>query len=271
MAKSESKAQSTVKSSDDTKADKQRAKAADQQSEKQSVKKGQANADTFANTLAEVKSARDESLHEEFGSVEKKEKSDKNDKKDKKIDKALAEGTLGTARGIESMFRNSYRAQLDMITLAATKANIMISLNGSLLALLTLSSAYVLTNEPRLLLPTGIFLLTCIVSIFFAVLAARPQKISKVGKKIDDFRSGRADLLVFEDYAQLSKDEYMTAMLELMRNREGVYKAMLAHLHFLGLSADRRFRLLFVSYSSFFVGLMASFIVLAIITGRYFL
>jgi hypothetical protein len=202
---------------------------------------------------------------------DKKNKNGKNEKKDKKLEKSVTERTLGTARGIESMFRNSYRAQLDMITLAATKANIMISLNGSLLALLTLSSAYILTNEPRLLLPTGIFLLTCIVSIFFAVLAARPQKVSKAGTRLADFRSGRADLLVFEHYAQLSKDEYMTAMMELMRNREGVYKAMLAHLHFLGLSADRRFRLLHVSYSAFFVGLVSSFIVLAIVTGRYFL
>jgi len=189
----------------------------------------------------------------------------------KKKDKVTTDSGFGTARGIESMFRNSYRAQLDMITLAATKANIMISLNGSLLALLTLSSAYVLTNEPRLFVPTGIFLLTCIVSIFFAVLAARPQKVSRKGTELEDFRTGNADLLVFEHYAQLSKEEYMSAMMELMHNREGVYKAMLAHLHFLGLSADRRFRLLHISYSTFFIGLLTSFVVLAGFTSLYFI
>ena len=200
----------------------------------------------------------------------KLEKKDDKDKKTKKAVKDESNASFGTARGIESMFRNSYRAQLDMIALAATKANIMISVNGSLLALLTISSAYILTNEPRLLLPTTVFLITCIVSIFFAMLAARPQKVSKSETKIDDFRAGRADLLVFEHFSQLSKDDYMTAMMELMRNKEGVYKAMLAHLHFLGLSANRRFNMLHISYSTFFAGLMLSLLSFAVVAFVFY-
>ncbi|MGB5276871.1 MAG: hypothetical protein WBP02_06830, partial [Gammaproteobacteria bacterium] len=48
----------------------------------------------------------------------------------KKKDKQSA---IGSARGIETMFRTSYQAQLDMIALATTKSNIMISLNGVLI------------------------------------------------------------------------------------------------------------------------------------------
>jgi hypothetical protein len=185
------------------------------------------------------------------------------DKARKNTSKSEPGTSFGTARGIESMFRNSYRAQLDMIALAATKANIMISVNGSLLALLTLASAYILTNEPRLLIPLIIFLLSGIVSIFFSVLAARPQKIEKIGTGLDDFRSTRADLLVFEYFAELSKEDHMTAMTELMCDKEGVYKAMIAHLYFLGKSANRSFKLLRISYSSFFVGLIVSLMAFA--------
>jgi len=47
-----------------------------------------------------------------------------NTKKAKKKKKAAY------SKAVETMYRNAYRAQLDMISLAATKANIMISLNG---------------------------------------------------------------------------------------------------------------------------------------------
>jgi len=40
-------------------------------------------------------------------------------------DRTKETNQLGTARGIETMFRNAYRAQLDLLALAATKANII--------------------------------------------------------------------------------------------------------------------------------------------------
>lgn len=187
----------------------------------------------------------------------------------RKKDTAASGPTLGTARGVESMLRNAYRAQLSMIALAATKANIMISVNGFLLSMLTLSSAYVLTTVPALLIPMAAFLLTCLVAIVFAVLAARPQTVDRSKLRPKDFRKGRADLLVFEQFSHLSKDEYMDAMIELMQDKERVYKAMVAHLHFLGRSADRRFRLLHVAYSAFFVGLIISAATLAVVVAIF--
>ncbi len=185
-------------------------------------------------------------------------------KKDKGSSKPESNPGFGTARGIESMFRNGYRAQLDMIALAATKSNIMISVNSSLFALLTLTSAYMLNSQPQLLIPMAIFLLTCIVSVFFAVLAARPQRAAKVKMELEDFREGHADLLVFEYFAKLTKEDYMTMMTELMQDKDRVYTAMVAHLYFLGRSADRSFMLLRVSYTAFIVGLIASFIAFAV-------
>ena len=46
------------------------------------------------------------------------------------------------SKGVETMFRNAYRAQLDLISLAATKANIMISLNGFIVSILMVSSPF---------------------------------------------------------------------------------------------------------------------------------
>ncbi len=175
--------------------------------------------------------------------------------------------SLGTHRGIESMFRNSYRAQLDMLALAATKANIMISLNGLLVSILLISGAHFLSVEPMLVIPFASFLLTCTVAIVFAVLAARPI-VHKNKHTLNDFRSDDADLLVFEQFAQLPRDDYLDAMQEMARSNDRIYNNMIVHIHGMGQTADHKFNRLYVSYSSFMVGIVISVILLLGVIGH---
>jgi len=207
----------------------------------------------------------------------------KSSKKGKKLTKATVENTkieilnpkekkakplqLGSARGIESLFRNSYRAQLDMITLAATKANIMISLNGILVSVLIVSSAYFVDADPMLIIPFTAFLLTCTVAVVFAVLAARPL-VDRSVLSVEEFRTDKADLLVFEHFSKLKKDEYIDTMLEMVRNNDRIYRNMVVHIHELGCSANRAFARLYISYSAFMVGLVISVILLFVVIGR---
>ena len=164
---------------------------------------------------------------------------------------------IGSARGIESMFRNSYRTQLDMIALAATKANIMISLNGLLVSMLLLSGAYLLSSDPLLLVPVTLFLVTCTTAIIFAVLAARPD-IDKTSKTLDEFRTDKAMLLLFDQFASLPSDDYVDAMREMMQNNDRIYSNMTAHIHTLGCIADKKFTRLYISYNAFIIGLVIS-------------
>ena len=179
-------------------------------------------------------------------------------------DRRKDSGQLGTARGIETMFRNAYRAQLDLTALAATKANIMISVNGFILSVLLFSGAYFIVSQPRFLIPTGIFLLTCMISIIFAVLAARPKMVES-NRTVEDFRTDKANVLVFEEFAQLSKEQFMDIMLELLKDNDRIYKNMAGQMYFLGKNADRKFRLLHISYGAFILGLFLCFISLLIV------
>ena len=168
-----------------------------------------------------------------------------------------APAKIGSARGIESMLRSSYRTQLDMIALAATKANIMISLNGFLVSMLLLSGAYFLASDPLLLLPVTLFLLTCTTAIIFAVLAARPD-IDITARTIEDFRTDKAMLLLFDQFASLSSDDYVDAMREMMQNNDRIYSNMTAHIYTLGCIADKKFTRLYISYNAFIIGLVIS-------------
>lgn len=181
-------------------------------------------------------------------------------KKNKKV--------LGSTRGIETMYRSAYRAQLDLTALAATKANIMISLNGLILSVLTLSGPFVLVAEPMFTAPIAVFLATCLASIIFAVLAAQPR-FSKSKSTIEDFKRDQANILVFEQFSSLDIDEHSKVMTGLLRNNKRVYKNMSRQLYLLGIDAHRKYGLLKYSYTAFLVGLTVSTVMLLVVGFLY--
>ena len=73
---------------------------------------------------------------------------------------AVPPAPLGTAKGVEMMFRNAFRTEMELLALAATKANIMISLNGFIVSALIVSGAFIFSSSPDFLIPADIFMLT---------------------------------------------------------------------------------------------------------------
>ena len=190
----------------------------------------------------------------------------KKNKKKKKKDKHK-QSAIGSARGIETMFRTSYQAQLDMIALATTKSNIMISLNGVLISVLLLSAAYLINTMPMLIVPIGSLLLTCTVAIVFAVLAARPGSRSH-GRSLEDARNDQGVLLIFDDFARFPADQYTDSMMDMLRDHQRVYRNMVAHIHDMGQTANEKFGKLYISYSTFMVGLVVSVVLLLVVVVR---
>ena len=195
-----------------------------------------------------------QSTKEDLATGKKKDK-----KKGKKNKREKTETGIGSRRGVETLFRNAYRTHLDLISLAATKANIMISINGLILSFLFISEAFVMSAEPLLEIPTAIFLVTCFFSMAFAILSALPERC-KIQGDLEDFRTDKANLLVFSQYALLPRDEYLTAMRELLQNSDRVYDNMIRQLYLLGRQANKKFKFLQISYAVFLVGLGISIV-----------
>ena len=104
-----------------------------------------------------------------------KPKKEKNGKKAKRKSQqapqpAVKEETvaIGTAKGVETMFRNAFRTEMELLALAATKANIMISLNGFIVSALMISGAFIFSTSPEFLIPAGIFMATAASLCFFS-------------------------------------------------------------------------------------------------------
>ena len=194
---------------------------------------------------------------------------------------ADAKAPLGTSKAVETMFRNALRTELDLIALAATKANIMISLNGIIISALMISGAFIFVSSAAFLVPAGMFMFTAAASIFFAILAASPEKahyftgFSKWFKALikreahfRDFREylaranrssdGEVNLLINKDRMQLTREEYWERMQILMRDRDETYHSMSDQLYWLGQIAARNGKMLNISYSIFRWGMLFS-------------
>ena len=217
---------------------------------------------------------------------EKKAKRKKGKKKNKdkgRSAEAVQEEVIGTAKGVETMFRNDVRSEMELLALAATKANIMISLNGFIVSALMISGAFIFSSSPEFLIPASTFMITAAASIVFALLSASPDRIGKMQAArawLKDFVCRRATLkdwktrvsraetrffggsqpniLIYEDRVKVQKERYWEMMQEIMGDRKQVYHKMSDHLYWLGLLADKQFKYINLSYAVFRWGLLAS-------------
>ena len=245
--------------------------------------------ETEAETETEAEGATEaEEAAEIFSDMpsEKKAKRKKGKKKNKdkgRSAEAVQEEVIGTAKGVETMFRNAVRSEMELLALAATKANIMISLNGFIVSALMISGAFIFSSSPEFLIPASTFMITAAASIVFALLSASPDRIGKMQAArtwIKDFFRGRAKLrdlktrlsstqtrffsgsqpniLIYEDRVKVQKEQYWEMMQEIMGDRKQVYQKMSDHLYWLGLLADKQFKYINLSYAVFRWGLLAS-------------
>lgn len=190
---------------------------------------------------------------------------------------------IGSSKGVETLFRSVYLADTEMIALAATKANIMISLNGFIVSALMISGAFIYASSPAFLLPAGAFLITAALSIYFALLAASPDLVGLPGRlwtwlkaavrgrasirelpsyirREPEFNDGVSNILIYEDRIKLNREAYWDRMRQLLGDQEAIYQKMSEQLYWLGEIANKKFEMLKLSYSVFRWGLVLSVI-----------
>ena len=161
----------------------------------------------------------------------------------------------GTARGIETMFRAAYRVQMDLTALADNKANMMISINGLIISIIIAAVAPKLDANPWLLIPTAIFLIGTLISIVFAILAARPR-VSSEPITLADLENSQGNILFFGNFANLREEHFLEGMMELISERGVLYETMIRNIYGLGAVLKKKFRLLQIAYTAFMLALI---------------
>ena len=160
----------------------------------------------------------------------------------------------GTARGIETLFKSSYRVQMDLTSLADNKANMMISINGIIISIILASVAPKLDSNPWLLIPTTVLLVGTLVSMIYAILAARPR-VMRNPITLSDLKHSKGNILFFGNFANMAEDDFVRGLEELMWDKPLIYDTMMRNIHSLGSVLNKKFGLLQVAYTSFMVAL----------------
>ncbi|NBC25717.1 MAG: hypothetical protein GVY08_02575 [Bacteroidetes bacterium] len=160
-------------------------------------------------------------------------------------------------RGVSDMFRTSYRTHIELSAIADNKSNIMISINGIIISIMIASVASQISTNSWLMLPTALLLITCLLSLIYSVLAARPR-VSNEKVTLSDVRSNKSNILFFGNFYSMDRDDYVTGLEELMSDNTRLYTTMARDLHGLGVVLSKKFKLLRVAYNIFMIGLVVS-------------
>ncbi len=156
---------------------------------------------------------------------------------------------------VGTFFRNGLRSNLDLTSLADTKAGILISINGFILTVSVTASGFAVHNAIMTYAFISI-ILTSLGSIIFAVLAVKPRSKKQLVAKehLKDYHS----LLFYQDMAELSPKEYSLRMHEALDDIELSKEELISHLHILGSEIKKKYFWLTRAYTFFSIGLVVS-------------
>jgi len=170
----------------------------------------------------------------------------------KQLKKKLAKVAPRSERGVETLFKLLSKNQYTLNTMIDTKSNILISINALILSLILGTVMGQLHNDPHLIYPIIMILVTNLASITFAVFATRPELVH--GK------SDAKNLMFYGNFQDMEEDAYVDSITNLMNEGDELYKTIAKDTYHLGKTIDRKFKLLRKSFHIFLIGIILSVI-----------
>lgn len=155
-------------------------------------------------------------------------------------------------KGIETLFRLLSQNQYTLNTMIDTKSNILISINALILSLVIGTVLSQLNTDPHLIAPSAMLLVTNLTSIFFAVLATRPE-LKHGGRSTNN-------VMFYGNFHDMSERDYIDKVSEVMDQGDKVYETIARDTYYLGKTINCKFLLLRRSFTVFLFGLIASVI-----------
>lgn len=166
-------------------------------------------------------------------------------------------------RGVDTLYRTTFRNHINLSQIADGKANMMISINTIVLSILiaasgagiSLTEDFFSTSGFYLLLPIVLLLLSSLTALVFAVFSAKPT-VTHFKVKPKDPK--RFNLLFFQNFLQLPKENFVDYLSKLKQDQNRLYDDMARDLYQLGAVLQKKYHLLSLSYNTFVGGLILS-------------
>lgn len=164
---------------------------------------------------------------------------------------------LNLGRGVETMYRTTYRTHVNLSQMADNKANIMLSINAIVVSITLSSLVPRLGENPKLIFPTIILLMVCLVAIVFATLSTRPKITEGIFSR-EDIKQKKSNLLFFGNFYKMSLEDFQWGMTEMIKDSDFLYSSMTRDLYYLGIVLAKKYRYLRICYGVFMYGLIVA-------------
>jgi len=167
-------------------------------------------------------------------------------------------------RGRETLFRATYQNQSNLIQMADNKANIIISINTMIISSIIAITGYgaiagkIDAYDSKAIVPIVLIVLSCLISVIFAIQAARPKllKAKVVGGSMQ-----KSSLLFFGIISSYTQQAYLDEMKKLLDSGDDLYEHMTIDVYNQGLILKRKYNLLVYAYQVFMFGFIFSVLV----------
>ncbi len=197
-----------------------------------------------------------EGLREELAKLKKKVAHEKEAKKETDATKAARAKFKGTERGTETLFRVTMSNHTRLSRIADNKAHLMLTVNALIITLL-ISKRAVSGAAAVHAWPTGILLLTSVLSIITATLATWPKVTRGITSK-QSVLDRTANLLFFGNFHKMKVEDFQWGINEVIKDRDFLYGSLTRDLYFLGSVLNSKYNYLRVTYIIFMVGIVAA-------------
>lgn len=200
----------------------------------------------------EYGSKRDANIQEQRKRTEKVE--------EKNVKNKIREKKLG--RGIETMYRATYRNHINLSSIADAKANMMISINTIIMSVIItlVGGGFTFTGQSfveniRFTVPIMVLLVSALLSVIFAILSARPEVTSK-DVSADKIKKKETSVLFFGNFVNMGLNDFTSSLKEFRGEQDLLYDNMSIDIYFLGIVLTKKYKLLRYSYNIFMGGLI---------------
>jgi len=189
-------------------------------------------------------------------------KIEKNLKKQKNANPDLI--TIGSNKSAQTQFKTALRNHIDLSSIADNKANIMLSVNALIITFTLPLLGERIAADKKLLIPTLILLLVCIVAMVFATLATRPIRMKGLSS-LEDIKGKKSNLFFFGNFFQMSFQEYEAGMRVVVSDNELLDNSITRDLFFLGKALGKKYQYLRLCYNFFMFGIIVAVLTFGVI------
>lgn len=154
-----------------------------------------------------------------------------------------------------TLFRNALKSNLDLTSLADSKAGLLISINGFILTVAVTASSFAIQSKMMTYAFIAI-ILTSLGSIILAVLSVKPRSKKSLVER--NYLSSYSSLLYYQDMADMNPEEFVEKTAEAIKSQKESTRELTLHLHILATEIKKKYFWLKQAYTFFTLGLVSS-------------